>query len=62
MPLETEMKEKFTQTTTPACKECVVLQKENRLLRNQLINEKQKLGHKEKNVANLKSRRLFGLI
>ena len=59
MPLETEMKEKFTQTTTPACKECVVLQKENRLLRNQLINEKRKL---VANVANLKSRKLFGLI
>lgn len=59
MPLETEMKEKFTQTTTQACKECVVLQKENRLLRNQLINEKRKL---VANVANLKSRKLFGLI
>ena len=47
---------KFTQTmATHVCDECVILPKENRLLRNKLIDEKQTLAQEKKISAELRS-------
>ena len=64
--METELSptcenERFTQTmaTTEVCKQCLVLQEKNRLLRNQLIDEKQKLAKEKSIVIDLRSSKWF---
>ena len=50
-------REKFAQTmaTHQVCDECVTLQKENRLLHNKLVDEKQKLTNEKKISSELRS-------